>query len=248
MPGLNSLSMYMSSVSHHYMKVCVVANISSVSISLHPYMCGQSSLLLIEALTLQLCMTIESYDYNHVLLHPVPTLVDQQIAARYGAFSFTYNGCFYIIGGSREDFEEDSATVLECFSLQDGWQMFPLKGERAPRGWCGIQGAIVDQCLYIFGGWCGDSFDPSRRNSSVRCINLESHELTTVSPLDQACLPMRKDKYGCVEQDKVLYVFGGYGRRLGLPAVDSDFHLDMSTMADWGWTNEFHSFDLSTSE
>ena len=177
-----------------------------------------------------------------------PTVADLQAAPRYGGFSFTFNGCFYLIGGSREDVEEDSPTVLECFSLQHGWQVFALTGERAPRGWCGIQGAIVDKCLYIFGGWCGDSFDPSRRNNSVRCINLATHELTTVKPVDRMCLPMRKDKYGCVEHSRVLYVFGGYGRRTDHPAMDSDFHVDMNSVPDWGWTNEFHSFDLSTSE
>lgn len=192
-------------------------------------------------------MTIMSYDHNNNT-PSFSSVVNLQVAARYGAFSFTFNDCFYIIGGSREDIEEDSATVLECFSLQHGWQVFALKGERAPRGWCGIQGVIVEKCLYIFGGWCGDSFDPSRRNNSVRCINLETHELTTVPPVDQACLPMRKDKYGCVEDEKVLYVFGGYGCRTGPPAKDSDFHLDLNSMIDWGWTNEFHSFDLNTSE
>ena len=171
-----------------------------------------------------------------------------EVAARYGAFSFTFNGSFYIIGGSRDDVEGDSPTMLECFSLQHGWQVFELKGERAPRGWCGIQGAIVDQFLYIFGGWCGDSFDASRRNNIIRCINLETHELRTVPPVDRACLPMLKDKYGCIEHEKVLYVFGGYGYRSDPPSEGSAFHPNRSYMSELGWTNEFHSFDLNSSE
>lgn len=152
---------------------------------------------------------------------------------------------FYVLGGSRL-----AHPLLECFDSRSGWRSVPLRGEDLPTQWTGIQGCLVDECLFVYGGFCGRSVPDCGRYNELRKINLESHHLETVRVKDSISYPMRKDKYGCVAFENKIYVFGGYGKPSRQSQKDANFLADKDWLgwSDLGWTNEFHALDVNNRE
>ena len=125
---------------------------------------------------------------------------------RYGSFSFIHDNRFYLLGGS------PFWSLLECFDLKRGWTKIALKGDHLPVEWAEIQGCVRNECVFVYGGFCGTaSYSVSGRSNALRKIDLVNHRLDVVQTQDSNSHPMQKDKYGCVVYENKLYLFGGYG-------------------------------------
>lgn len=133
--------------------------------------------------------------------------------------------------------------IVEVFNLPSGmWQQLPTTGP-PPQGVEGLVCAVVENCIYFFGG--------GRVVDGEVCFYNSVHELDVTSMLwkklgsaDQVTAPMVKAYAGIIYYESSLSVFSGYGL---LPA---DYH---SRPADYvlhstkyGWTNELHLFNLQS--
>ena len=187
-------------------------------------------------------LIVDSTELDATSQGKTPVFSLENTNPRYGSFNFIHDNRFYLLGGS------PFWSLLECFDLKWGWTKIALKGDHLPEEWAGIQGCVVNECVFVYGGFCGTaSCSVSGRSNALSKIDLVNHSLDVVQTQDSNSHPMQKDKYGCIVYENKLYLFGGYGMPQKCEADDphSSFCLDDDRFSGLGWTNEFHALDIN---
>ena len=159
-------------------------------------------------------------------------------AAQVGEKSFLWGGRTQDLSvGGRKTL----ASELNTFDSFSGtWSTRATTGVPPPglyRGGC----TVIDNSLYYFGGMDGHSY-----YNSLHCINsitAEWKELSSLNPVNQ---PMPKAGFGIVTYTDAatLAIFAGYGKPINPTQAGAQF-IQNTKHTGWGWTNEFHLFNLT---
>ncbi len=160
---------------------------------------------------------------------------------RLGAFSFIYNGCFYIGGGYLFFIDKlDLTTGLWC-SFENETKFIPSVDNHNLGSCCTV---LIDK-LYVFGG--------ERRNADINELDMETLEWRQLPILNPDHGPLLKDKAAMFSYGQnMIGVFGGYGYPSSpLHAMNSHKwstqHVDISNPMTY-WTNELHLLQLDKSK
>ena len=171
---------------------------------------------------------------------------DVELPPRFGCSSCLLNDRVYVWRGStsvRNQYdavvkEENTLYSLDVATLQ--WTAHITKG-KIPEAKAGMGMCVIDQIIYVFGGWV--TFG---RCNDVHCLTLDTMTWSEVKPVNPNDAPLRKDKFGMVEYEGKLCIFGGAAEsdpmrrdRLGVVFVNYNSY-------GFGWTNELHVFDPKT--
>ncbi|XP_064622883.1 kelch domain-containing protein 2-like isoform X2 [Lineus longissimus] len=117
---------------------------------------------------------------------------------------------------------------------------------RSPKGTSGAAATVVDNKLYIFGG-----FSRSQNVNQIHCLDLKTLRwVNLVSECAQDFLPSPRDKHSVWDYKNKLYVFGGFGPPTYHYLSDhGQFELDASTTYFSyvrGWNNQILEYDIPT--
>ena len=167
---------------------------------------------------------------------------------RFGCSSCLINNHIYVWRGSinirsnRDFVARDEKTLYSLDVATLKWTSNLTKG-KMPRAKAGMGMCVIDQVIYVFGGWI--SFG---RCNDVHCLPLDSMTWKELKPVNPKDAPLRKDKFGMIEYDEKLCIFAGAAEsdpmrrtRPGILFVNYDSY-------GFGWTNELHLFDPKTSK
>uniref|UniRef100_T1J9L2 PHD-type domain-containing protein n=1 Tax=Strigamia maritima TaxID=126957 RepID=T1J9L2_STRMM len=162
-------------------------------------------------------------------------------------------------GGYREVSGQPDSRYLPSFqvwfydSLLDVWSFFPTEG-KIPPGTSGSAGALIEDNLYILGGYCEDDDWLMPRNThAVFQLNLRTREWFDVKT--KGVQPIACDKMSSWIYEEKIYLFGGFGLNphqigsVNSPVRDNfDFANDATDpISVRGWNNQLVVFDPSTS-
>lgn len=155
--------------------------------------------------------------------------------ARWGHFSATVGGRYYVWGGHTENFSaaDETFKTIHCFDpFLESWTVHECNGAYPPGiydGACASEG----HHLYVYGGT-----DGSRCYNSLHQLDTRSWTWKELSSTG----PIRKTGSGMVVYDNQLVLFGGCGYSIsGAEYVARDGSSDGKSPV---WTNELHTFDL----
>ena len=158
----------------------------------------------------------------------------------YGAFSTECGGCHYTWRGWGPG---EKATTIRVFNpTVDKWTNHPTSGA-IPRALTDGGFVSIERSIYCFGGQ-NDKFEWF---NELHKLNLETFQWVKVHPKnDPAEYPICKIACGFVSlNNKTLCCFGGYGiPNLTQSSPGSTFTRNTRSTNGFGWTNEFHLFDL----
>ena len=155
----------------------------------------------------------------------------------------------YLWGGLTADFFTTGRKTLpfeiETFdTFSETWTKKTAMGAQLP-GLLSGGFAVVAETLYHFGGEDGHS--PYSSLHSLNTVTLEWKELQSKNPADQ---PMPKSGHGMVtyHEETVgvtsLAVLAGYAKPT-TPIQPGSTFIQNTKHTGWGWTNEFHLFNLT---
>ena len=165
---------------------------------------------------------------------------------RRGACSFIHNDKFYLYSGysGGPALTQRSKAELSVLDLTSGcWSTEQSKGQEIPECISGCCCAVVNDCLYVFGGWLAGF-----RNAAVYELQLDSLTWRELIAKNLGRGPILKDKAGMVGYGKhMLCVFGGYGYpswEHGAGQSGASYHPDEESGGAIFWTNELHLFNV----
>ena len=151
----------------------------------------------------------------------------------------------YLWGGRTQDFSVDGrktlASELSTFDpFSETWNTRVTTGAPPPGlydGGC----TVIDNSLYYFGGSDGHSY-----YNSLHCINsitAEWKELSSLIPVNQ---PVPKTGFGIVTYTETasLAIFAGFCVTHQPTQAGARF-IKSTNYTGFGWTNEFHLFNLT---
>lgn len=170
--------------------------------------------------------------------------MDAEPTARWGYFSTSVEGLFYLYGGLTKDFlnkRGNLASNMRVYSFDpylESWSKRLAQGQSYPPGLYNGACASSGQNVYVYGGNNG-----SRLQSSLHQLDTKT---LTWTQLSQAG-PMRMIGCGMINHGNCLLLFGGYGEFSDPSHPELDFFQDITTK-DSGWSNVLHSFDLKEGE
>ena len=155
----------------------------------------------------------------------------------------------YLWGGRTQNFstggQKNLPFEIETFAtVSETWTKKTVTGP-PPSGLCSGGFAVAAETLYHFGGNAG--YSPYSSLHSLNTVTLEWKELQSKNPADQ---PMPKVAHGIVtyHEETVgvtsLAVLAGYGKPTAPTQPGSTFIQD-TRRNGFGWTNEFHLFNLT---
>ena len=155
----------------------------------------------------------------------------------------------YLWGGRTQNFSTSGQKTLpfeiETFDTSsETWTKKTATGAPPP-GLLSGGFAVAAETLYHFGGNAG--YSPYSSLHSLNTVTLEWRELQSKNPADQ---PMPKIGHGMVTYHEEivgvtsLAVLAGYGKPTTPIQPGSTFIQD-TKRTGWGWTNEFHLFNLT---
>ena len=155
----------------------------------------------------------------------------------------------FLWGGHTHDFSMGGRKTLASElntidSFSETWTKKTVTGVPPP-GLCGGGFAVVAETLYHFGG--NDGYSPYSSLHSLNTVTLEWRELQSKNPADQ---PMTKVAHGMVtyHEETVgvtsVAVLAGYGKPT-TPVQPGSTFIQNTNDSGWGWTNEFHLFNLT---
>ena len=164
---------------------------------------------------------------------------------RRGACSFVHLEHVYLFQG----YEGGAALAqrpqgsLPFLDPQAGrWSSVSTLGEVLPKSISGACCAVVNDCLYTFGGWIAGF-----RNADVHELDLESLAWKKLEPCNPGEGPFLKDKAGMVGYgEEMLCVFGGYGYPSESHITQGGYRQQEGASYNWDpnsgicWTNELH--------
>ena len=175
---------------------------------------------------------------NMAQYQPAPRF--HQTAAQVGHKTFLW-------GGVTEDFFTTGLKTLEIETFDtfsETWTKKTVTGVPPP-GLCSGGFAVAAETLYHFGGNAG--YSPYSSLHSLNTVTLEWRELQSKNPTDQ---PMPKIGHGMVtyHEETVgvtnLAIFAGYAKPK-TPTQPGSTFIRNTKRTGWGWTNEFHLFNLT---
>ena len=155
----------------------------------------------------------------------------------------------YLWGGRTADFVTTGLKTLpfevETFDVfSETWTKETVTGAPPP-GLCAGGFAAAAETLYYYGGHDGRS--PYSSLHSLNTVTLEWRKLQSMNPADQ---PMPKSAHGMVAyHDETvgvtsLAVLAGYGKPT-TPSQPGSTFIQNTKHTGFGWTNEFHLFNLT---
>lgn len=165
---------------------------------------------------------------------------------RRGACSFIHSDKFYLHSGYSGGpvLNQRTKAELSVLDLNSGcWSSEPAMGEEIPECISGVCCTVINDCLYVFGGWLAGF-----RQASVHELRLDTLTWRELKAKNPGRGPILKDKAGMVGYGKhMLCVFGGYG----YPSWDhstwqsgASYHPDEKSGGGIFWTNELHLFNV----
>ena len=170
-----------------------------------------------------------------------------EIAACAGPFSAETGGLHYSWRGRGP--AEKTATVGVYDPKTEQWTLQPTTGPiTAPSGLYSGGCVALDNHLYCFGGESSESSSGSHQmHNDLHRLNLTTFQWSNVhlgSAQRVSSLPMQKAICGfVVVNERTLGCFGGWGPGIAPFQPGSRFLKDEGV---YGWTNEFHLFDVQT--
>ena len=172
-------------------------------------------------------------------------------AGRRGACSFVHLEQVYLFqgyegGAALDQRPQGSLAVLDPQAGR--WSSVSTSGEVLPESISGACCAVMNDCLYTFGGWIAGF-----RNADVHELDLESLVWRKLKPDNPGKGPFLKDKAGMVPYgEEMLCVFaeygypsenhitqGGYRGQTG-----ASYKSDPDSFHGICWTNELHLFHV----
>ena len=165
--------------------------------------------------------------------------------ARFDYISGRVGSKIVVRGGRTEDFSEKSkqhlSSVVEIFDpYSESWEQRQVEGNVPSPGTYGAASASLHDDLFSFGGTDGgDLFF-----NTIHRLDTKTWCWSQVSPQNADGAPMPKSGCGMIAFRNSLVVFGGYGVPQG-PTEPQSFIMDTEYADGSGWTNEFHTYNLS---
>ena len=155
----------------------------------------------------------------------------------------------YLWGGRTQNFSTSGRKTLQSEivtfdTFSERWTKKTVTGVPPPGLLSGSLAAVAET-LYYYGGH--DGYSPYSSLHSLNTVTLEWRELQSKNPADQ---PMPKTGHGMVTyHDETvgvtsLGVLAGYGEATTPIQPGSTFIQD-TKYTGWGYTNEFHLFNLT---
>ena len=151
----------------------------------------------------------------------------------------------FLWGGRTQNFSVSGrktlASELSTFdSFSETWNTRATTGVPPP-GLYGGGCTVIDNSLYYFGGQDSHSY-----YNSLHCINsitAEWKELSSLNPVNQ---PMPKTGFGIVTYTETasLAIFAGFCVTHQPTQAGARF-IESTKYTGFGWTNEFHLFNLT---
>lgn len=201
------------------------------------------------------------YGYNETLPHLVVADPGQHLrpqgqytpSARAGHFACVVKDQIYVISGymKQESKYETTSFFIEIYDPHsETWYQRRATGTPPPGFYNGACASLNGK-IYTYGGYAR----PSSAGAGAFSDTLSELDTKTLiwknltSNVDPNLSPMKKRAAGLVRfgRDK-LALIGGYGIRKE-PQTDSKssfFFNKTQGDEDYGWTNEFHTFDIRT--
>ena len=148
-------------------------------------------------------------------------------------------------GGRTKDFSEESkqhlSSVVEIFDpYSESWEQRQVEGNAPSPGTYIAASVSLHDGLFSFGGWDGrDLFF-----NTVHRLDTKTWCWSQVSPQTADGAPMRKGGCRMIVFRNSLVLFGGYGVPQG-PTEPQSFIKNTFVTDGRGWTNEFHTYNLS---
>ena len=162
---------------------------------------------------------------------------------RFGHISVRVGSKVVVQGGVTKDFSEKSkqhlSSVVEIFDpYSESWEQRQVEGNAPSPGTYIAASASLHDDLFSFGGYDGqDLFN------TVHRLDTKTWCWSQVSPQNADGAPMPKSGCGMIVFRNSLVVFGGIGVPRG-PTEPQSF-IDIKYTDSSGWTNEFHTYNLS---
>lgn len=165
--------------------------------------------------------------------------------ARWAHCSACINGKQYTYGGKCGASVSTPTEVVETFDIAtETWQQVPTSGQ-SPSGYIRAACAVVDNDLFHFGGHDYQS----RYYNTIHHFETKSFTWSSITALNPHKAPMPKSDAGMLVSANILAIAGGYGYLPKHPSSGSQYLPDQnSKYEEEGWTNEFHCFNVISSE
>ena len=169
-----------------------------------------------------------------------------ELPPRFGCSSCLVNNRVYVWRGSTNissrhgaaKNEDETLYSLDVATLK--WTVNRTKGTMPPAK-AGMGMCVIDQVIYVFGGWITYG-----RCNDVHALPLDTMVWSKLEPFNPDDAPLKKDKFGMIEYEGKLCIFGGAAEsdpmrceRPGVSFINYDSY-------GFGWTNELHVFDPKT--
>ncbi|VDM93966.1 unnamed protein product [Onchocerca ochengi] len=138
---------------------------------------------------------------------------------RYGHTVVEYKGKAYLWGGRNDEF--GACSKMYCFDPETvAWSVIPCEGE-APPARDGHSAVVVDNLMFIFGGFEEESQRFSQETFAYNFTEKKWYELKTTGELPQ----WRDFHTACVIKKK-MYIFGGRSDVHGALHSSRDYYSD----------------------
>ncbi|MCP9256888.1 hypothetical protein DINM_000081 [Dirofilaria immitis] len=139
---------------------------------------------------------------------------------RYGHTVVEYKGKAYLWGGRNDEF--GACSRMYCFDPERvTWSVIPYEGE-APPARDGHSAVVVDNLMFIFGGFEEESQRFSQETFAYNFKERKWYELKTTGEL-----PQWRDFHTACVINKKMYIFGGRSDLNGALHSSRDFYSDI---------------------
>uniref|UniRef100_A0AAF5PSP2 Kelch domain-containing protein family protein n=1 Tax=Wuchereria bancrofti TaxID=6293 RepID=A0AAF5PSP2_WUCBA len=139
---------------------------------------------------------------------------------RYGHTVVEYNGKAYLWGGRNDEF--GACSKMYCFDPEAvTWSVVPSEGE-APPARDGHSAVVVDDLMFMFGGFEEDSQRFSQETFAYNFKRRKWYELKTTGEL-----PQWRDFHTACVINKKMYIFGGRSDLHGAFHSSRDYYSDV---------------------
>ncbi|XP_015930466.1 kelch domain-containing protein 2 [Parasteatoda tepidariorum] len=174
---------------------------------------------------------------------PYPFQIQPSVPpARTGHVAVSFEKYMLVWGGYTENpelltntyFSGAEIWIYSCVS--EKWYLKPCLSYQYPPGMSGSAAVVIDDCLYIFGGY---GYDGEGCTNKLYRLDLETFFWEQLKP--EGSLPTPVDKMAGWEYNRKFYIFGGFG-----DPASHEFQFVFYHLLYRGWTNQFFEYDPKT--
>lgn len=171
---------------------------------------------------------------------------------RLGHICVTYNNLILVWGGYKDSIDKEPEDLWLYNPLSQCWSVKKCQGS-IPPGLSGSTSSIIDDKLYVFGGYADSA---EGHLNSLYCLDMKTLVWSQIENI-HGIEPVPSDKCVSWTYESKLYIFGGYGS----PNVEHinqlidkqpNLHFTRDSTSAWsyrrGWNNQLVEYDPVTNQ